>query len=61
MQLRYVSFASIGHRYRECVSDLERFNQTLFNYFGMLLLCLMVKMFELKELCFQVLMESSFI
>ena len=44
-----------------CVSDLEKFNQTLFNYFGMLLLCLMVKMVELKDLCFVVLMESSFI
>ena len=43
------------------MSDLEKFDQTLFNYFGMLLLCLMVKMFELKELCFVVLMESSFI
>ena len=31
--------------------QVEKFNQTLFRYFGMLLLCLMVKMFELKELC----------
>ena len=43
------------------MSDLEKFNQNLFNYFGMLVLCLMVKMSELKELCFVVLMESSFI
>ena len=39
---------------------MEKFNQTLFSYFGMLLLCLMVKMFELKELCFVLLMESPF-
>ena len=37
---------------------MGKFNQTLFSYFGMLLLCLMVKMFELKELCFVVLWKA---
>ena len=45
------------------MSDLEKIFQTLLDYFAMLLLLLflMVKMVELKELCFVVQMESSFI
>ena len=45
------------------MSDVEKFDQTLLDYFAMLLLLLylMVKMVELKELCFVVQMESSFI
>ena len=35
------------------MSDVERFDQTLLEYFAMLLLCLMVKMVELKELLFR--------
>ena len=37
------------------MSDVEKFDQTLLDYFAMLLLllCLMVKMVELKELCFR--------
>ena len=54
------------HRLRideSCMSDVEKFGHTLLDYFAMLLLllCLMVKMVELKELCFVVQMESSFI
>ena len=45
------------------MSDVEKFDPTLLDYFAMLLLllCLTVKMVELNELCFVVLMESSFI
>ena len=34
------------------MSDVETFDQTLLDYFAMLLLYLMIKMVELKELCF---------
>ena len=46
-----------------CMSDVEKFSQTLLDYFAMLLLllCLMAKMVELKELYFVMQMESSFI
>ena len=40
---------------------MEKFDQMLLGYFAMLLLYLMVKMVESKELCFVVQMESSFI
>ena len=43
------------HRLRivkRCTSDWEKFDHTLLDYFVMLLLCLMLKMVELKEFCF---------
>ena len=43
------------------MSDVEKFGQTLPDYFVMLLLYLMIKMVELKEYGFVVQMESSFI
>ena len=50
--IRYVSLALITDSYKSCMSDVEKFDQTLLDYFAMLLLYLMVKMVELKKLCF---------
>ena len=36
------------------MSDVEKLDQTLLDCFAMLLLCLMVKIVELKEFCFVV-------
>ena len=39
---------------KSCMPHVGKFDQTLLDYFAMFLLCLMLKMVELKELCFLV-------
>ena len=41
--------------------DVGKFGQTLLDYFAMFLLCLMLKMVELKELCFLVYWELIYL